>query len=102
MRVRTFRVLAAVIWVAGIVGMIVSSVNGNNNGWVLTCGLLTAAASVVLLSVTAATNVERLDVFEDADAERLETRIEEVVATGADELVVRSLVRDSMRLGRRR
>jgi len=102
MRVRTFRVLAAVIWVAGIVGMIVSSVNGNNNGWVLTCGLLTAAASVVLLSVTAATNVERLDVFEDADAERLETRIEQVVATGADELVVRSLVRDSMRLGRRR
>jgi len=91
-----------VIWVAGIVGMIVSSVNGNNNGWVLTCGLLTAAASVVLLSVTAATNVERLDVFEDADAERLETRIEQVVATGADELVVRSLVRDSMRLGRRR
>jgi len=102
MRVRTFRVVAAVIWVAGIVGMIVSSVNGNNNGWVLTCGLLTAAASVVLLSVTAATNVERLDVFEDADAERLETRIEQVVATGADELVVRSLVRDSMRLGRRR
>ena len=102
MRVRTFRVLAAVIWVAGIVGMIVSSVNGNNNGWVLTCGLATAAASVVLLSVTAATNVERLDVFEDADAERLETRIEQVVATGADELAVRSLVRDSMRLGRRR
>jgi len=102
MRVRTFRAVAAVIWVAGIVGMIVSSVNGNNNGWVLTCGLLTAAASVVLLSVTAATNVERLDVFEDADAERLETRIEQVVATGADELVVRSLVRDSMRLGRRR
>ena len=102
MRVRTFRVVAAVIWVAGIVGMIVSSVNGNNNGWVLTCGLATAAASVVLLSVTAATNVERLDVFEEADAERLETRIEQVVATGADELAVRSLVRDSMRLGRRR
>ena len=102
MRVRTFRVLAAVIWVAGIVGMIVSSVNGNNNGWVLTCGLATAAASVVLLSVTAATNVERLDVFDDADAERLETRIEKVVATGADEMAVRSLVRDSMRLGRRR
>jgi hypothetical protein len=98
----TFRLLAAVVWVAGIAGMIVSSVNGNNNGWVITCGIATAVASIVLLSVSAATNRERLDVFEEADAERLEDRIAVVVQSGADEEAVRSLVRDSMRLGRRR
>ncbi len=102
MSASTFRLLAAVVWVAGIAGMIVSSVNGNNNGWVITFGLSTAVASIVLLSVSAATNRERLDVFEEADAERLEDRIALVVQSGADEEAVRSLVRDSMRLGRRR
>jgi hypothetical protein len=98
----TFRLLAAVVWVGGIAGMIVSSVNGNNNGWVLTCGMATAVASLVLLSVSAATNGERIDVFDEADAERLEARIALVVAAGADEGEVRSLVRDSMRMARRR
>jgi hypothetical protein len=102
MSASTFRLLAAVVWVAGIAGMIVSSVNGNNNGWVITFGLSTAVASIVLLSVSAVTNRERLDVFEEADAERLEDRIALVVQSGADEDEVRSLVRDSMRLGRRR
>lgn len=90
------------VWVGGIVGMIVSSVNGNNNGWVATCGVLTALATLVLLSATAATRRERLDVFEEADAERLEDRVQQLVAQGADEDAVRSLVRDALRLGRGR
>jgi hypothetical protein len=102
MSANTFRLLVAAVWVAGIAGMIVSSANGNNNGWVITCGLSTAVASILLLSVSAVTNRERLDVFDEADAERLEHRIELVVRSGADENEVRSLVRDSMRLGRRR
>lgn len=97
-----FRALAAVIWVVGIAGMIVSSVNGNNNGWVVTFGVATAGASIVLLSVSAATRHDRLDVFEDADAERLEGQIEQLLAQGADEATVRTLVRDAMRSGRRR
>lgn len=90
------------VWVGGIVGMIVSSANGNNNGWVATCGVLTALATLVLLSATAATRRERLDVFEEADAERLEDRVQQLVAQGADEDAVRSLVRDALRLGRGR
>jgi len=97
-----FRALAGVIWVGGIAGMIVSSINGNNNGWVATFGLATAAASVVLLAVSAATNRDRIDVFEEADAERLEAQISDVVSQGADEESVRALVRDAMRFGRRR
>jgi hypothetical protein len=82
--------------------MIVSSVNGNNNGWVASCGIVTAFASVCLLSATAAVRRDRIDVFEDADAERLEDRVQALVEAGADETEVRSLVRDAIRLGRRR
>ncbi len=46
-------VLAVVV--AGIAGMIVSTVaTDNNNGWVITFGLLTAVASIALLAATAA------------------------------------------------
>jgi hypothetical protein len=105
MTVGTYRVIAAVVWVAGIAGMIVASANGNNNGWVITCGLLTALASIVLLSVSS-TQANTIDVFEEADVERtasqVEGQIDGLVAGGADEQAVRSLVRDASRLGRRR
>ena len=97
-----FRGGAAVVWVAGIAGMIVSSVNGNNNGWVVTCGCITAVASICLFSATAATRRDRIDVFEDADAERLEDRVQALVDAGADETAVRDLVRDALRLARNR
>ena len=102
MSLQVFRGACAAVFVTGIVGMIVSSVNGNNNGWVVTFGLATALASVVLLSVSAATRRDRLDVFEEADAEQLEDRIGAVVADGADEAAVRELVRDAMRVARKR
>ena len=97
-----FRGGAAVMWIGGIAGMIVSSVNGNNNGWVATCGVITLVATLSLLSATAATRRDRIDVFEGADAERLEDRVLHLVDAGADEMQVRELVRDAMRLGRRR
>ena len=58
------------MWVAGVAGMIISSVNGNNNGWVVTCGCATAVAALCVFAATAATRRDRIDVFEDADAER--------------------------------
>ncbi len=97
-----FRGGAAVVWVAGIAGMIVSSVNGNNNGWVVTCGCITAVAAICLFSATAATRRDRIDVFEDADAERLEDRVQALINDGADETAVRDLVRDALRLARNR
>ena len=95
-----FRIGAAVLWVGGIVGMIVSSVNGNNNGWVVTFGVITAIASIALISATAATSRDRIDVFEEAQAERLEDKVQGLVEAGADEDAVRDLVRDALRLGR--
>jgi hypothetical protein len=104
MTVGTYRVIAAVVWVAGITGMIVASANGNNNGWVITCGLFTAVASIVLLSVSS-TQANTIDVFDEAATERaasqVEGQINGLVAAGADEQTVRSLVRDAARLGRR-
>jgi hypothetical protein len=94
-------VIAAVVWMAGTAGMVVSSIRGNNNGWVVTCGMATALASVVLLSVSAAIRHEPIDVFDEALAEQLDGDVNTLVEAGADEDAVRSLVRDAMRLGRR-
>jgi membrane protein YdbS with pleckstrin-like domain len=102
MSVRRFRTAAAVVWVAGIAGMIVNSIRGNNNGWVVTSGMATAIASIVVLAVTNATQHARVDVFEEADAERLEGQVSGLVDAGADETAVRTLVRDAMRAGGRR
>jgi hypothetical protein len=99
---KVIRSTCSVVFVAGIVGMIVSSINGNNNGWVVSFGIATAIASLILLAVAASTNTARIDVFEEADAEVLEGRIGELVGAGADETEVRRLVRDALRTARRR
>lgn len=98
------RLGSGLVFVAGIAGMIVSSINGNNNGWVITFGICTAIASVVLLSSSAVAGTpdgRRLDVFEEADAAQFEARIADLVAAGADEVEVRRLVRDVARSARR-
>jgi hypothetical protein len=102
MPISWFRGGAAVMWIGGIAGMIVSSANGNNNGWVATCGVITLVATLSLFSATAAVRRDRIDVFEEADAERLEGRVQQLVDAGADETSVRELVREALRLGRRR
>lgn len=98
---RLIRAACIVVFVGGIAGMIVSSINGNNNGWVVTFGLATAVASLIVLATAASTRTERLDVFADADAERFEERIAALVGGGADEAELRRLVRDVMRAARR-
>jgi hypothetical protein len=98
--VRVLRPVCGVIFVAGIAGIIVTSINGNNAGWVLTIGMVTAIAAVVLIAVTAALPRPRIDVFDDVVAERIEQRIAALVAAGADEAEARALVRDALEMVR--
>ena len=80
---------------------VIASVAGNNNGLVLTIGGCTSVAALVLLTISATTERERIDAFVEADAELLAERIGALVAAGADEAAVRALVRDAMRLEHR-
>ena len=93
--------VCAVVFVAGIAGIIIASVNGNNAGVVLSIGLCIVLAAVALLTIGAVGGRDRIDVFDEADAERLEGQVSALVEAGADEGAVRALVRDAMKLGRR-
>lgn len=93
--------VCAAVFVGGIAGIIVASVNGNNAGVVLTIGLVVVLAAVALLTMGAVTGRGRIDAFDDAAAEQLEAQVTALVSAGADEEQVRTLVRDAMRAGRR-
>jgi hypothetical protein len=92
--------ICAAVFVAGIAGLIVASIAGNNNGVVLTIGSITAIAAIVHITVSTVTASERVEVFDEARAERLEAEVQALVTAGADEPTVRRLVREAMRLGR--
>lgn len=96
---RAVRALVLVVFAGGIAGMIASSI-ADANGWALAFGLLTAGAALCLITVTAATAAAPHDAEQLGAA--LEGRIERLVAAGADEDEVRSLVTDAVRLGRSR
>jgi hypothetical protein len=100
MSLGALRTICALIFIAGIAGLIVSSVL-DNNGAVLTIGLVTVFAAVSLLAASAVARREPIDAFEEADAERLEASVQRLVDRGAPEGEVRDLVREAMRLGRR-
>jgi hypothetical protein len=89
------------LFAAGIAGLIIASIDGNNAGVILTIGLGITLAAVALLTTGAVAAKDRIDVFDEADAERLEARIAALVAAGVDEGELRALVRDATRLGRR-
>ena len=94
--------VCAVIFVGGIAGIIVATINGNNAGVILTIGLLIVLAAVALLTLSAAhLQHGRIDAFDEAAAEQLEEQVMALVAAGAAEERVRALVRDAMRAGRR-
>jgi Na+/melibiose symporter-like transporter len=98
--VRIIRWACAGIFVACIAGLIISSIAGNNAGWVLTIGMVGVAAAIILIVVSLVTNSQRLPVFSEVRAEALEQRIAVLVAGGADENEIRDLVRDAVELGR--
>lgn len=91
------RVVIAVC-VAGIAGMIVSSI-ADNTGAALTAGLVTAMAVLCLIVATAVTTARGVGVT-DLLANDVEERIESLVADGADEATVRALVGAAVKLGK--
>jgi len=93
--------VAIAVFVGGIAGLIISSIAGNNAGVVLTVGLCIVFAAIALLTHAAVTPRDAIEVFDEARAEQLEQRIAALVAAGAPEDDVRSLVRDALRMGRK-
>lgn len=87
--------MVLVICVAGIGGMIATSI-ADSNGGAVTFGLITATAVLGLILVTsvAGPGAFRADAsrMDDATAAELEARIRRLVEAGADEDEVRRLV----------
>jgi hypothetical protein len=98
-RLKIARIVCAVIFVVGIPSLIVSSIK-DNNGAVITFGLITAITAIVLVAISTVSTTQRLDVFDEVLAERVELRIAELVTQGANEETVRLLVRESIDLAR--
>ena len=94
----TVRRIVAALCVAAIAGMIVSSVT-DRNGAALACGLAAAAGVACLMVATAVAPGPRPATAED-EAARVEGLVGDLVAQGAEEPLVRSLVRAAVRLGR--
>ena len=93
-------IVTGVMFVASIAGLIVSSIAGNNEGWVVTIGVVSAVTAIVLIVSSAVVSSKRIPAFSEVEAERIEEQVRRLVATGADENDVRELVKTSIRLGR--
>ncbi|HTN80120.1 MAG TPA: hypothetical protein VMK16_10640 [Acidimicrobiales bacterium] len=107
MTLRILRWAVIAICVVGIAGMIIGSIADNNNGVVVTFGLITAVSIIVLMAVaTTARSLEARQAtaaeLDEALAEEVETKVQALVAAGADEGAVRELVGRAVRLGRGR
>jgi len=116
---RTIRRLVVAVFVAGIAGMIVGSI-ADDNGVAVTFGLLSAAAAVGLILVTASAppgafasgnrgtevtggrrdDADPLD--EEVAGRAVEEQVGRLVDGGADEREVRELIRRSIAFGRLR
>lgn len=97
---RVIRWVCAVVFVCGIAGIIVSSINGNNEGWVVTIGLTTTLAAITLIIASTVASRLRIPAFNEVAAEKLETLISTEVANGANEDALRDIVRRAVELGR--
>ena len=69
--------------------------------WVVTIGLTTTLAAIVLIIASTVSVRQRIHAFDDVAAEHLETRISGLVAKGVDEDDLRDIVREAVELGRR-
>lgn len=98
---RWIRRLVLVTCVLGIAGMIVGSI-AERTGFAITAGLVTAVAVVCMLLVTAVAPPSSFGppVVDPETAADVERRVEALVAAGADEAEVRSLVRAVSRMAR--
>ncbi len=104
MTLRVLRWAVIAICVVGIAGMIIGSVADNNNGVVVTFGLITAVSIIVLMAVaaTARSAENRRGEVDESLAAEVEDRVQAVVAAGADEAAIRDLVGRAVQLGRSR
>jgi hypothetical protein len=94
------------ICVGGIAGMIVGTVAAdNNNGVVITFGLVTAVSILALMAASSALLHAKREpaatgVVDESLAEGVEVQVNALVGAGADEAALRRLVGDAVRLGR--
>jgi cobalamin synthase len=104
MTLRVLRWAVIAICVVGIAGMIIGSIADNNNGVVVTFGLITAVSIIVLMAVaaTARSAENRRGEVDESLAAEVEDRVQAMVAAGADEAAIRDLVGRAVRLGRSR
>ena len=106
MNLRLLRLAVIAVCVVGIAGMIIGSLADNNNGAVITFGLITAVSIVVLMAVAATTRALEgrasgaAAAVDEEIAADVEQRIQALVSAGADEAAVRALVGTAVRLGR--
>jgi len=105
---RVVRRIVLAVFVLGIAGMIVGSI-ADNNGTAITFGLLTAVAALGLVLVTSVSPPGSLakpgttvpNAADERLAADLEDRIGALVAGGANEETLRTLVGRAVELGRR-
>jgi sulfite exporter TauE/SafE len=94
------RLIVALIGAGGIVGMIVGSIADNNNGVVVTAGLIAAVAAIVLIAANAVASDRVYGAVDEIQAEQIEEEVRALVDAGANESALRDLVRRAVRLGR--
>jgi len=100
---RGIRRIVIAVCALAIAGMIVSSIT-DHNGIAIATGLVAAVAVLCLALVTAVGGPEAFGAppaVDEAAAADLERRVESLVASGADETEVRSLIRATRRLSKR-
>ena len=93
--------VCGVVFAAGVAGIIIATINGNNAGVILSIGLAIVLAAVAMLTANSVGVTRHIDVFDEAAAEKLERMVMDLVANGADETRVRALVRETRRLGQK-
>ena len=97
---KRIRIVCAAVFVAGIGGIIATSIVSNNNGGIIGIGLVTSIAAIVLLTASTIAANKRIDAFDEVAAEQLERQVSALVASGANEDAVREAIRAAIDLGR--
>ena len=97
---KRIRIVCAAVFVAGIGGIIATSIVSNNNGGIIGIGLVTSIAAIVLLTASTIATNKHIDAFDEVAAEQLERQVAALVASGANEDAVREAIRTAIDLGR--